>query len=53
MVKEVKNNLHELEVERSSELEKEIDDSCKHMEDDFRMTQAARQITDLQGDYNA
>lgn len=52
MRKKEENMNYALEIERSKEMEEKIDDSCKHMADEFRMTQAALQVTDMQGDYN-
>lgn len=36
---------YEIDIEHSVEMEQEIDESCKQMDDEFRMTQTARELT--------
>lgn len=40
---------YEIEIERSEEMEQEIDHSINQMNDEFRMTRTAAELTDLQG----
>ena len=39
---------YEIEIERSEEMEQEIDHSINQMNDEFRMTRTAAELTDLQ-----
>lgn len=49
MVKKEDDIAYEIEIERSEEMEQEIDNSINQMNDEFRMTGTAAELTDLQG----
>lgn len=49
MVKTEDDIAYEIEIERSEEMEQEIDNSINQMNDEFRMTRTAAEFTDLQG----
>ena len=49
MVKKEDDIAYEIEIERSEEMEQEIDNSINQMNDEFRMTRTAAELTDLQG----
>ena len=49
MVKKEDKIAYEIEIERSEEMEQEIDNSINQMNDEFRMTRTAAELTDLQG----
>lgn len=49
MVKKEDDIAYEIEIERSEEMEQEIDNSINQMNDEFRMTSTAAELTDLQG----
>lgn len=49
MVKKEDDIAYEIEIERSEEMEQEIDNSINQMNDEFRMTRTATELTDLQG----
>ena len=48
MVKKEDKIAYEIEIERSEEMEQEIDRSINQMNDEFRMTRTAAELTDLQ-----
>lgn len=47
MVKKEDKIAYEIEIERSEEMEQEIDRSINQMNDEFRMTRTAAELTDL------
>lgn len=47
MVKKEDDIAYEIEIERSEEMEQEIDNSINQMNDEFRMTRTAAELTDL------
>ena len=49
MVKKEDKIAYEIEIERSEEMEQEIDHSINQMDDEFRMTRTAAELTHLQG----
>lgn len=49
MVKKENKIAYEIEIERSEKMEQEIDHSINQMNDEFRMTRTAAELTDLQG----
>ena len=49
MVKKEDKIAYEIEIERSEVMEQEIDRSINQMNDEFRMTRIAVELTDLQG----
>ena len=49
MVKKEDDIAYEIEIERSEEMEQEIDNSINQMNDEFRMTRTSAELTDLQG----
>ena len=49
MVKKEDDIAYEIEIERSEEMEQEIDNSINQMNDEFSMTRTAAELTDLQG----
>lgn len=49
MVKKEDDIAYEIEIERSEEMEQEIDNSINQMNDEFLMTRTAAELTDLQG----
>ena len=49
MVKKEDDIAYEIEIERSEEMEQEIDNSINQMNDESRMTRTAAELTDLQG----
>ena len=49
MVKKEDDIAYEIEIERSEEMEQEIDHSINQMNDEFRMTRTAAELMDLQG----
>lgn len=49
MVKKEDDIAYEIEIERSEEMEQEIDNSINQMNDEFRMTRTVAELTDLQG----
>lgn len=49
MVKKEDDIAYEIEIERSEEMEQEIDNSINQMNDELRMTRTAAELTDLQG----
>ena len=49
MVKKEDKIAYEIEIERSEVMEQEIDRSINQMNDEFRMTRTAVELTDLQG----
>lgn len=49
MVKKEDDIAYEIEIERSEEMEQEIDNSINQMNYEFRMTRTAAELTDLQG----
>ena len=49
MVKKEDKIAYEIEIERSEVMEQDIDRSINQMNDEFRMTRTAVELTDLQG----
>ena len=49
MTKKEDTITYEIEIERSEEMEQKIDNSFNQMDDDFRMTRTAAELTNLQG----
>ena len=47
MVKKEDKIAYEIEIERSEKMEQEIDHSINQMNDEFRMTRTAAELTDL------